>query len=460
MNARLVLVAALLSSCSVSGETSDDGVQKIQALAGEAVVLPCKINAPKGDVPTVEWSKEGLDPKNITFLYRNHFETFEMKNLDFQFRTSLFLNEVKDGNISLRISNVRPSDAGKHECSIFHGRHRKVVTTLELIVCAATEPKLSVVPGDVETLQCEVNSSLPQLHMTFLDHQEKVIDAEDPKQRPDSSGCFTFTGRVTVPTESDRVTCRVHQPHTNYSRDAQIYFTAKDTKSSTVWSFVAVAVAVGFGFVFLLCFFRNKIYSYCAGRKTPPESNQPSVQSTSYKDAKCDLRVSQTDSSPTVTSELLRKMEGLESQLQEKEGIISRLTEELKRIRSTQSSVTRQPDQPTFDVSPSQPSPDTSNFIYPNQFPNGNNPKPGVSSNNNPSESGSLSQEKDTKPGVRKQTAAPNRPMGRRRSPSLSPYRGLVSSDPTQNTSENGPVRRSKSLNRFSVLADLSEDST
>ncbi|XP_034425264.1 V-set domain-containing T-cell activation inhibitor 1-like [Hippoglossus hippoglossus] len=148
-----------------------------------------------------------------------------MKNLDFQFRTSLFLNEVKDGNISLRISNVRPSDAGKHECSIFHGRHRKVVTTLELIVCAATEPKLSVVPGDVETLQCEVNSSLPQLHMTFLDHQEKVIDAEDPKGRPDSSGCFTFTGRVTVPTESDRVTCRVHQPHTSYSRDAQIYFT-------------------------------------------------------------------------------------------------------------------------------------------------------------------------------------------------------------------------------------------
>ncbi|XP_047194909.1 serine/arginine repetitive matrix protein 1 isoform X2 [Hippoglossus stenolepis] len=290
---------------------------------------------------------------------------------------------------------------------------------------------------------------------------------------------FHLHRRVTVPTESDRVTCRVHQPHTSYSRDAQIYFTeAKDTKSSTVWSFVAVAVAVGFGFFFLPCFFRNKIYSYYAGRKTPPESNQPSVQSTSYKDAKSDLRVSQTDSSPTVTSELLRKMEGLESQLQEKEWIISRLTEELKRIRSTQSSVARQPDQPTFDVSPSQPSPDVSISIYPNQFPNGNNPKPGASSNNNPSESGSLSQEKDTKPGVRKQTAAPDRPMGRRRSPSLSPYRVLVSSDPTQNTSENGPVRRSKSLsvprpnlnlsrnsfsavtpNRFSVLADLSEDS-
>ncbi|XP_047194936.1 uncharacterized protein LOC124851378 [Hippoglossus stenolepis] len=293
MNARLVLVAALLSSCSVSGETSDDRVQKIQASAGEAVVLPCQINATQGDVPTVEWSKEGLVPKNITFLYRNHFETFEMKNLDFKFRTSLFLNEVKDGNISLRISNVRPSDAGKHEC---------------------------------KTLQCEVNSSLPQLHMTFLlDHQEKVIDAEDPKRRPDSSGCFTFTGRVTVPTESDRVTCRVHQPHTSYSRDAQIYFTeAKDTKSSTVWSFVAVAVVAvavaGFGFVFLLCFFRNKIYSYCAGRKIPPESNQPSVQSTSYKDAKSDLRVSQTDSSPTVTSELLRKKRDWSRSFKRKKG--------------------------------------------------------------------------------------------------------------------------------------------
>ena len=135
------------------------------------------------------------------------------------------------------------------------------------------------------------------------------------------------------------------------------------------------------------------------------------------------------------------------------------------------SSVARQPD------SPSQPSPGTSNFINPHQFPNGNNPKPGASSNNSPSKSGSLSQKKDTKPGVRQQTAAPDPPMGRRRSPCPSADHVPLSSDPSQNSiSENEPLRCSMTLpehpnqypkrntssawtqNRFSVLENLSED--
>ena len=122
----------------VSRETSDDRVQKILASAGEAVLLPCQIDPPGGKIKTVEWSKEGLVPKNIIFLYRDGFETREEKNLDFQCRTSLFMNEVKDGNMSLMISHVQPSDAGMYQCSIFIGRERQVVTTLELIVCTSS----------------------------------------------------------------------------------------------------------------------------------------------------------------------------------------------------------------------------------------------------------------------------------------------------------------------------------
>ncbi|CAB1414999.1 unnamed protein product [Pleuronectes platessa] len=419
MDARLVLLAALLaallSTCSDSRETSDDRVQKIYASAGEAVVLPCQINRTDGDNPTVEWSKDELGRKNITFLFRDHCEDFAMKNEDFQFRTSLFMNKTQNGNFSLRISNVRPSDAGKHECSIILDHKRKVITTLELIVCAAPEPKLSVI--DVETVQCEVNSSLTQVNMTFLDDQGKIINAEEPKRDPDISGCFSFRGEVKVPTATDRITCRVHQPQTNQSRDAQIYFTAKDKKSCPVWSFfvaVVAVVAAGIGVGFLLIFFRNKICSYSARRRTPPESNQPSVQSTDNQDDWSSLLLNQTN------SELLRKIEELELQLQEKERIISELREELKDIRSTQSPVAHQPDQLPFDVSPTQPSPDILNVINPHQFPNSNDPKPGTSSNNNYSNSGSLSQEKDTEPGVRKQTAAPDPPRGRRRCISLS----------------------------------------
>lgn len=107
--------------------------EKIRAFAGQTVILPCQIPV-SDDFPTVEWSKEGLAQPNITFLYRDGCETHEMKNLVFQYRTHLIMSELKNGNISLRISNVQLSDAGKYRCMTLWRKTQPVVKTLELLV--------------------------------------------------------------------------------------------------------------------------------------------------------------------------------------------------------------------------------------------------------------------------------------------------------------------------------------
>uniref|UniRef100_A0A3Q2QP67 Selection and upkeep of intraepithelial T-cells protein 8-like n=1 Tax=Fundulus heteroclitus TaxID=8078 RepID=A0A3Q2QP67_FUNHE len=108
--------------------------EQILAFAGGNAILPCSLKTPSSDeVPTVEWSKEGLQP-NVVFLYRNGFETFEMKNVAFEFRTNLFMREVTNGNVSLRISSVRPSDAGIYRCLILHVNQRRETTEVQLVV--------------------------------------------------------------------------------------------------------------------------------------------------------------------------------------------------------------------------------------------------------------------------------------------------------------------------------------
>uniref|UniRef100_A0A8C4FEQ3 Ig-like domain-containing protein n=1 Tax=Dicentrarchus labrax TaxID=13489 RepID=A0A8C4FEQ3_DICLA len=115
--------------------------EQVLAFAGEAVILPCSFS-PTGsdDFPTVEWSKEDLQP-NVVFLYRDGCETYEMKDPLFQYRTSFIPKELKNRNVSLRISNVQLSDAGKYQCKRLWKNGRRDITTVELSVGTSTSPK-------------------------------------------------------------------------------------------------------------------------------------------------------------------------------------------------------------------------------------------------------------------------------------------------------------------------------
>ncbi|KAA8582735.1 hypothetical protein FQN60_006406 [Etheostoma spectabile] len=116
-------------------------VCRILTSAGQSVILPCHVSVGvNDDVPSVEWSKEGLRP-NIAFLYRDGW--------------------------------------------------------------AASEPRLAVVPaaGGGVTLQCEADCWFPTPEITLVDVQGNVLDGEETKTSLNSrTGCYTATRRATLQT--------------------------------------------------------------------------------------------------------------------------------------------------------------------------------------------------------------------------------------------------------------------
>ncbi|KAL3046131.1 hypothetical protein OYC64_004189 [Pagothenia borchgrevinki] len=463
----LLLVSALVFC---TGEALGDIVSlKIQAIAGETVILPCNFSV-KVDavIPSVEWSKEHEHRyPTIAFLYRDGCETFEEKNPTFQYRTNLFLKELERGNASLRLSNVQLSDAGEYKCkTMIKGRPREV-GSIELSVGAVSEPKLSVVSAEdgKVTLQCEADCLFPKPEITFLDAHGHIISDENTKTAFDfKRDCFNITGRVTVQA-GNRVTCRVHQHDINQTRDTEIYIRDEFKTSCTPLIIITVIEHIILCAIFACLYLTGVI---------------------SVGDNNCFLRKQHTkvpqteedDSGKKQTDELQRK-------IRDQEEIIRSLKEKLDDFGSKQSPVVCH-DQPTIVNIPSESSPDVSKPLKTqSKFPHDDNPTPAASTNNNHQSSVSLPQNKDSKPDV--PTHIPAFPPIQRRKRSHSSSALLTKNDEVSpsspSASSSSLVQRSRCMsesgsrsngakpqrrntfsypfpivNRFSPLANLPED--
>ena len=88
----------------------------IFAAPGDDVILPCSLDPPtNAEAETLDWTKPGLTPSSV-LIRRNR--KIEYQHPSFVDRTSLFDSELKNGNVSLKLSRVRLEDAGKYVCVV------------------------------------------------------------------------------------------------------------------------------------------------------------------------------------------------------------------------------------------------------------------------------------------------------------------------------------------------------
>ncbi|XP_077961548.1 putative selection and upkeep of intraepithelial T-cells protein 1 homolog [Gasterosteus aculeatus] len=293
----VLLLAAVSPLLNVTGAST----VKILAVVGQTVILPCAVR--EENVLHVGWTKDS----DTAFVYKDGCEAFGDKSDAFLYRTQLILKELKDGNMSLRLSDVRLSDAGTWTC---RRTRTQVDCTVELSVGAASEPTLAVVPGTGVTLQCEAACWVPKPDVTFLDAQGNIIDAEASKYHQDpESRCYNVTRRAAMQA-GNYFTCRVNQSEINQTK------TVKIPDNCTIPWTVAIIAAVMFSIVIVIvCQQRNSEWVrkwICA---------QSSVQSlTSSK--------SQRDQAPLLqnNSELQKEIDELKSKLHDKDENNSGLT--------------------------------------------------------------------------------------------------------------------------------------
>ncbi|KAI4902240.1 hypothetical protein NFI96_015028 [Prochilodus magdalenae] len=166
--------------------------------AGQDLVLPCSVqpNINAEDM-TVEWFRPDLsETDRLVHLYEDRGDRNEKQLKSYRGRTGLFKEELKNGNTSLKLSAVRPSDGGDYKCFVqdkstswyddFELRvdvnvRLKVVgpeaplvaeAGKDLVLPCSIQPQVSAEEMKVEWIRVELAQLNPLVHL-YEDFREK-----------------------------------------------------------------------------------------------------------------------------------------------------------------------------------------------------------------------------------------------------------------------------------------------
>ncbi|XP_035985643.1 butyrophilin subfamily 2 member A2 isoform X2 [Fundulus heteroclitus] len=313
------------------------------------------------DIPTVEWSKEGLKP-DVVYLYREGCETFEMKNLDFEYRTTLFMREVKNGNVSLRISGVQPSDAGTYQCLKIWKKGPRESTKVKLVVVASSDPKLAVVAVDSRgvTVECEARCWLPKPLMRILDDKENNLTVEEPKLERTDRGCYNMKLTVILQSPVNRIICSINQQKTKESKTAEILLGAHWRPSFNPATIIVCTIVVT---IFVVCIFSSGLYLCCRTQSTSAGQKQTltkklSDQSLTTNTSECILEQSAVQDETEIPEDKTNGLRSDDRRKDETTGQPDETAHNLQNVRAQHRSALSQLEQPTIPRSPYKSSPE------------------------------------------------------------------------------------------------------
>uniref|UniRef100_A0A671TP07 Ig-like domain-containing protein n=1 Tax=Sparus aurata TaxID=8175 RepID=A0A671TP07_SPAAU len=253
------VLVVLIHSCRGQHHVSCPS-EAIVATIGEDIVLPAylepAINALR---KTIEWTRPDLSPRYVHVQRQGVKLTGNHPSYDG--RTSLFSDELKLGNISLKLSRVRISDEGPYRCFL---PEMKISCIIQLVVGAASSPVVQKTKNSSRVvLQCESTGWYPEPEVFWLDGEGNLLSAGPTETVRGPDDLYTVSSRVTVEKRhSNSFTCRVQQNSTNQTRETLIHVPGR---TSNVHELSLLQITVIIPHTFLFCFITDDFFAGPSG---------------------------------------------------------------------------------------------------------------------------------------------------------------------------------------------------
>ncbi|KAG6920836.1 butyrophilin subfamily 1 member A1, partial [Chelydra serpentina] len=147
----------------------------VAAILGQEAVLPCRLS-PRMSAANMEVRWFRSEYSSFVHLYRDGKDQYERQMPEYEGRTELLKTGLTDGNVPLRILNIRRSDEGEYLCFVqndtFYGQ-----TVLELRVAGLGSAPLISVEGHQDggiRVVCRSAGWYPEPEVQWKDLMEHI----------------------------------------------------------------------------------------------------------------------------------------------------------------------------------------------------------------------------------------------------------------------------------------------
>ncbi|KAI7803568.1 putative V-set domain-containing T-cell activation inhibitor 1-like [Triplophysa rosa] len=146
---------------------------------GGSVLLPCSVDSLSSlEDLEVEWKRS--DSQTFIHLYQDGDIRPEVQHEDYHDRAHFISDDIKQGNFSLLMKNVRQEDKGQYTCTVHSGQESGEtvveIKDVERLTVSGSDQSLSVYVGEDVTLNCSVDSHIPPEHIEEVSWKKRVKD--------------------------------------------------------------------------------------------------------------------------------------------------------------------------------------------------------------------------------------------------------------------------------------------
>lgn len=201
----------------------------------------------------------------------------------FSNRTSLFPDQLRSGNASLLLRNVRVADEGSYSCFVRVKAYSSGAMLMQVaapfskpLVTWGSEPQLK--PGDAVALTCVAYGGYPEAQVLWQDGAgQNLTDNVTVSQVANEEGLFSVRSVLTVILEPDSTyNCRLTNPLLGDEAHASVTITGQNPvfPPLALWVTVGLAVCLLGLLIALAVVCRRKIQESCEEMRAEEEAKE------------------------------------------------------------------------------------------------------------------------------------------------------------------------------------------